>query len=307
MPNSSPSEIRRAGSAAGVVFVALAAFGFSAKAILVKLAYQYPVDAVTLLALRMAFSLPFFLLMAFWGRRDGQAKLAWADAVALVGLGLLGFYLASFLDFWGLEYISAGLERLILFLYPTLVVVFSFLLFGRPIGLREIVALGLSYAGFGLVFYQQVSLDQPKTLLGVGLVFGSTVAYAAYLMGSHRVIQKLGAKRFTAYAMTVASLACLAQFALTHPLSALRLPQPVYGLAISMAVFCTVLPSLLLSLGIHRIGASRASLISSLGPVTTLILAYAVLDEVMSAEQWLGAALVLAGVLLVSLAKPARR
>jgi drug/metabolite transporter (DMT)-like permease len=299
---SSPST--HLGQATGVLLTALAAIGFSAKAILVKLAYQHAVDAVTLLALRMAFALPFFLLIGWWGRpASSHAKLGLFDGFVVVGLGFLGYYLASFLDFWGLQYISAGLERLILFLYPTLVVVFSWLLLRRPIKTSETIALVLSYAGIGLVFWQQVSVSQPGLWLGAGLVFGSTVAYAAYLMGSQQAIAKLGAKRFTAYAMTVASLACLAQFGLTHPLSALELPARVYGLALGMAVFSTVLPSLFLAMGIQRIGVNQAALIGSLGPVATLGLAYRVLDEVMGMEQWLGSALVLAGVLVVSVGK----
>lgn len=296
-----PTSRRRA-ALAGSLFAALAAFGFSAKAILVKLAYLHPVDAVTLLALRMAFALPFFLLMAAWGRKPAGG-LAPADAAAVAGLGLLGYYLASFLDFWGLEFISAGLERLILFLYPTLVVVFSAWFLRRPVRRPEVFALALSYLGIGLVFFQQLSLGQPGFLAGAGLVFGSTVAYSAYLLGSHGLIAKLGARRFTAYAMSAACFACLLQFTLTHPLSALSLPRPVYGLALLMAVFSTVLPSLLLSMGIQRIGASRTALIGSLGPVATIALAYVFLGEVMGPLQWLGSLLVLAGVLAVSLGR----
>jgi drug/metabolite transporter (DMT)-like permease len=214
-----------------------------------------------------------------------------------------GYYLASFLDFWGLEFISASLERLILFLYPTLVVIFSFLFLGRPIKGKEIVALILSYLGIALVFHRQISVGQPDMMLGASLVFGSTVAYAAYLMGCRRVINKLGPRRFTAYGMTVACMACLAQFALTHPISAFRAPAPVYALALGMAIFSTVMPSLLLSMGIQRVGASQASLIGSIGPVATIALAYAVLGEVMRVEQLLGSMLVLAGVLVVSLGK----
>ena len=304
MPAVQPNEASHTHAMTGSLLVALAAIGSSGKAILVKLAYLHQVDAVTLLALRMAFALPFFLLMGVSGKpASAQGKLSRADAAAVSGLGLLGYYLASFLDFWGLEYISAGLERLILFLYPTLVVIFSFLFLGRPVRLKEMAALMLSYSGIGLVFHRQVSVGQPGMVLGASLVFGSTVAYAAFLMGCHRVIQKLGPRRFTAYAMTAACLACLAQFALTHPLSALKVQTPVYAFALGMAVFSTVLPSLLLSMGIQRIGAGRASLISSIGPVATIGLAYAVLGEVMVWDQWLGSLLVLAGVLVVSLGK----
>jgi drug/metabolite transporter (DMT)-like permease len=292
----------RSSALSGGLLVAIAAFGFSAKAILVKLAYLHQVDAVTLLAMRMAFSLPFFLAMGLVGQSSAHPeRTTLADGGRVVMLGLLGYYLASLLDFWGLEFISAGLERLILFLYPTLVVVFSALFLGRAIKRREMAALILSYLGIALVVRQQIALEQSHTLWGVGLVFGSTLAYAAYLLGSFRIITRLGPTRFTAYGMTVACIACLIQFALTHPLSALRVPDQVYVLALLMAVFSTVLPALFLSFGIHRIGASRASLISSIGPVATIVLAYAVLGEVMYLEQWMGSLLVLAGVLIVTL------
>ncbi|QSA96595.1 DMT family transporter [Methylococcus sp. EFPC2] len=282
----------------GSLLVALAAFGFSAKAVLVKLAYGHQVDAVTLLAMRMAFSLPFFLLMALWRRPAGGAGgISAADGWAVIGLGLLGYYLASWLDFWGLEFISAGLERLILFLYPTLVVLLSWLMLGRAIAGREVVALVLSYIGIALVVYRQITTGSADLILGAALVFGSAVAYALYLLGSHGVIARLGATRFTAYAMTAASGACLVQFALTRPLSALFVDAPVYALALAMAIFSTVLPSLLLSLGIQRIGASRAALVGSLGPVATIALAHVFLGEVLSREQSLGALLVIAGVL----------
>lgn len=304
MPTIHANETRHAATLTGRLFVALAAFGFSAKAILVKLAYFHQVDAVTLLALRMAFALPFFLLMGLWRKpAPDQGKLSLTDAAAVVGLGLLGYYLASLLDFWGLEFISAGIERLVLFLYPTLVLVFSFVFLGRSIKAKEILALALSYTGIGLVFYRQISVGQTDMLLGASLVFGSTVAYAVYLMGSHRVIQKLGPRRFTAYGMSAACVACLAQFATTHPASALQVPAPVYALALGMAAFSTVAPSLLLSMGIERIGASQASLISSIGPVAAIALAYTVLGEVMGLDQLLGSMLVLTGVLVVGLGK----
>jgi len=300
MPSIQSNKLALTGS----LFVALSAFGFSAKAILVKLAYLHQVDAITLLALRMAFALPFFLLMGVWGNSTTHPyKPSLIDGISIVILGLLGYYLASFLDFWGLEYISAGLERLILFLYPTLVIVFSCLFLRRPIKRKEILALVLSYLGITLVFYRQVSINQPEILLGASLVFGSTLAYAVYLMGSHGIIKKLGPRRFTAYAMTIACIACLAQFALTHSLSALWVPQSVYALALAMAIFSTVMPSLLLAMGIQRIGASRASLISSIGPVATIALAYFVLGEVMGLAQLLGSALVLSGVLVASMGK----
>jgi drug/metabolite transporter (DMT)-like permease len=282
--------------------VILAALGFSAKAILVKLAYRYSVDAVTLLALRMAFSLPFFLALALWdARRPAAVKASKRDGLALLGLGLLGYYLASLLDFLGLEYISAGLERLVLFLYPTLVLLISAAVSRRRVNGKEAAALALSYGGIALVVAREATLPAGEWLTGAALVFGSALAYAVYLVGSHGLIARFGATRFTAYGMSAACAACLAQFASTHPLSALQVAPPVYLLSLAMALFCTVLPSWLLAQGIQRVGARRAALIGSLGPVATLALAYLFLGEVMGWEQLLGSALVLIGVVAVSL------
>ncbi|NJD07357.1 MAG: DMT family transporter [Methylococcaceae bacterium] len=289
-------------AAQGALLVVLAALGFSAKAILVKLAYRHGVDAVTLLALRMAFSLPFFLALAWWdARRTPPGTAEKYDGLAAVGLGLLGYYLASLLDFLGLEYISAGLERLILFLYPTLVLLISAAWSKRRISRREAAAVVLSYLGIALVVAREPLLPERNWGTGAALVFGSALAYAVYLVGSNRLIGRFGATRFTAYGMTMACTACLAQFAATHPLEAAKASAPVYGLSLAMAVFCTVLPSLLLAQGIQRIGARRAALIGSLGPVATLVLAYLVLGESMGWEQLLGSALVLAGVMMVNL------
>lgn len=290
------------GTLAGVGLVLAAAIGFSAKAVLVKLAYRYRVDAPTLLALRMMLSAPAFLAAALWGRSTRETTpLERRDWVQIGALGVVGFYLASILDFLGLEHITAGLERLILFLYPTLVVLLSALLFRRPLRGREILALLLSYAGIGVVFLHDVSLAGSGVALGAALVFGSALAYASYLMGSGHAIARVGARRFTAYAMTAACGASILQFAATHPLSALRLPLPVYGLGLAMAVFSTVLPAFLMSAGIRRIGAGRAALIGAVGPVSTLLLAYVFLGEPLGPLQLQGAALVLTGVLIVSL------
>jgi drug/metabolite transporter (DMT)-like permease len=289
----------------GTLAAALAAIGFSGKAILVKLAYASPVDAVTLLAIRMAFSLPFFIAAALWSRRYQRvAALTRRDAFAILVLGLLGYYLSSLLDFSGLQYISAGLERLVLFLYPTLVVLLSALLFKRRIGRHELLALGLSYAGILLVFVHDAHTQTGGLVLGAALVFASTLTYSVYLIGAGQTIARVGAIRFTAYAMLVASVATLLQFALTHPLSALALPSRVYGLGVLMAIFSTVLPVFLLSYAIRRIGPGHTALVGSIGPVATIFLAYVFLGEPVSAAQIAGAALVLAGVLAIN-AKPA--
>jgi len=289
----------------GSALVLLAAFGFSAKAIMVKLAYAHPVDAVTLLALRMAFAFPFFLGLALWsGRNQVGGSLSRTDWLLVVVLGLLGYYASSLLDFWGLQYISAGLERLILFLYPTLVLVLSALLLRRPIRRREWLALMVAYVGIALVFRHDLAVDRDGIALGAGLVLGSAISYALYLIGSGHVIARLGTLRFTAYAMVIACLACMLHFALTRPIPTLYLPDRVYSLSAGMAIVSTVMPAFCLSAGIRRIGASRAALISTIGPVITIALAYLVLREPLSLPQILGSLLVLGGVFLVSAQKP---
>lgn len=291
----------RTAALVGAGFVFLSAVGFSAKAIMVKLAYAHAVDPMTLLALRMGFSVPFFLGLALWAK--GGQPLERQDWAAVTGLGLLGYYLANFLDLVGLQFVSASLERLILFLYPTLVVVLSALFFRHPIGRREVLALALSYGGVALVFASDVSFRRSGIVPGAALIFGSALAYALYLMGSGRVIPRVGAMRFTAYAMTAACAMSMLQFAVTRPLSALQVTPHVYGLAAAMAVFSTVLPSALLAVGIRRIGAGQAALVGSVGPVATIVLAHFLLDEVVSGLQVMGALLVLAGVLAVSVRK----
>lgn len=290
----------------GSIFAALAAIGFSAKAILVKLAYASSVDAVTLLAIRMAFSVPFFIAVALWSRRNARAiPLQRRDWFAVLALGLIGYYLSSLLDFSGLQYISAGLERLILFLYPTMVVLLSAALFKRRIGRREIFALALSYAGIVLVFAHDLRTPQDGFLLGAALVFASTLTYSIYLVSAGHIIARIGVMRFTAYAMVVASIATFLQFALTHPASALVLPPRVYALGFIMAIVSTVLPVFMLSSGIRLIGAGRTALIGSIGPVATIFLAHWILGESLAMQQMGGAALVLSGVMAISLARKA--
>lgn len=282
------------------MLVLISAIGFSVKAIMVKLAYAYHVDAITLLALRMAFAMPLFLALAMWSS-NGATRLERQDWIAVTLLGLFGFYLANTLDFFGLEFISAGLERLILFLYPTMVLVLSALFFGRRITRAEILALALSYMGIALAFAHDMASQQENIVLGSALIFGSALAYAFYLMGSGQIIARIGAMRFAAYVMLVAGMANILQFVVTHPVSALELPVRVYELSLAMAVVSTVLPTMLLAAGIRRIGAHSASLIGSVGPVTTIALAYVFLNEPISMTQILGSCLVLAGVLIVSL------
>ncbi len=286
----------------GSLMVLLAAVGFSAKAVLVKLAYGYSagLDAITLMTLRMLFALPFFLVVAFWLQRQTHIPTPTRRELGLIAvLGILGFYLASLLDFSGLAYIPAGLERLILFLYPTLVVLFSALFYRRPVTLRERGALTMSYLGIVVVFLQPLAVVPVRLWLGVALVFGSAVVFALYLMLSGAQVRRSGSIAYTAYAMTAASLAAGVHFGISHPVSALELPLQVYGLALLMALLSTVLPAFLMHAGIHRIGAGRASIMGSTGPVATLFLAWWLLGEPLTLVQMAGTAMILAGVVFV--------
>ena len=290
----------------GPAFAVAGVLGFSFKAILIKLAYAWSnVDPTTLLALRMLYSAPFFVAMAWWSGR-GAAPVAHADWRALVWLGFVGYYLASLLDFTGLAYITAALERLVLFLYPTMVVLLNAAIHRKPVGRRAWQALALSYAGIVLVFWHdlRVSGDPQAIAVGGALVFGSAFAYALYLVGAGRVISRLGSMRFIAWAMLASTVFVLAQFALTRPLAALDVPPRIHALSLAMAVFSTVLPTWLVAEAIRRIGANASSLIGSLGPVFTIGLGAVILGEPMHAIQLAGAALVLAGVLLVTRRPP---
>ena len=279
--------------------------GFSFKAILIKLAYRdYPIDAITLLTLRMLYSAPLFLAMAAWAQRASRATpVSRSDGVRLIWLGCIGYYLASLLDFMGLQYITASLERLVLFLYPTIVVLLSALLLGKPITRRAVMALVLSYAGIALVFWHDLrfTVDASGTLIGGGLVFASAILYALYLVQASGVIARLGSTRFISWAMLASTVFIVAQFLLTRPLAALAVPGSIHAISIAMAIFATVAPTWLIAESIRRMGANSASLVGSLGPVFTIGLGAMILGEPVHAIQLVGAALVMGGVMLVTL------
>jgi drug/metabolite transporter (DMT)-like permease len=281
--------------------IALAAGGvllFSFRPIFIKLAYGYVRDPVTLIALRMVFALPFFLAAALWQRNT--APISRRDLATIVFLGVLGYYFASFTDFLGLQYITAGLGRLLQFLYPTLVVILTWAILRRSATMREIVALGVTYAGLALVLASSVAGQHENLPLGAGLVLASAASYAVYLVLGTEVIRRVGSMRFTAYALVVASICCVVQFVLLRPLTALDLPWQVYGLAVAMAILSTVLPVFMTAEALKRIGANHVAILGALGPVSVIITGWLGLDEMMTAMQILGAALVLGGVVLVS-------
>ncbi len=299
-----PTSAHSRQALAGTVLIVLAAIGFSSKPILIKLAYadSEQVDAITLMTLRMMLALPFFLAVAWRSRETVASQRRTSDWLALALLGVTGYYLASLLDLTGLKYISAGLERLILFLYPTIVILLSAVIYRKPVSRAQRWALLLSYAGVLLVFSNVPNALAPNIIRGTVLVFASAVVFALFMTGSGHFIARFGSRRFTAYTMSIACVATMAHFAASEPLAQLLVSRNVFGLALMLAVFSTVAPAFLMNAGIHRIGAGQASIISTVGPVATLAMAYLLLGETLGPTQVIGSTMVLCGVVLVTLA-----
>jgi len=283
----------------GLLLAAAGSIAFSGKAIIVKLAYLHGVDAITLVMLRMLFALPFFIAMAWWAGRD-QAQLTRTDWLGVLGLGFLGYYLSSFLDFLGLQYISASFERLILYLNPTLVLVLGWVLYKRKITYRQGMAMAVSYSGVLLVFGHEVSLVGDNIGLGAILVFGSAITYAIYLTYSGELVQRLGSLRLAGLATTVACFFCILQFALLKPVAALNVVPEVIWLSLLNATVCTVLPVLLIMMAIERIGPGLTSQIGMIGPLSTLTMGAFFLNETFNLWILMGTVLVLGGVFWVT-------
>lgn len=299
----SPKAVRRA-FLAGLALAITGSILFSAKAIVVKLAYRHGVDATTLITLRMLVSAPFFVLAYVWSSR-GKLPLTSSDHLRLIVIGLVGYYAASYLDFLGLQYVTAGLERLILYLNPTIVLALSAIFLHKRLTRVDGFALVLAYGGIVAVFRHDVSFDGDGVALGAALVFGSAVSYAIYLVMAGELVRRLGAIRLTSYAMLVSTAAVCTQFLALNPLSALAQPAPVYWLSLVNGVFCTVLPVFAIMLAVERVGANRTSLATMIGPVSTIALAWVFLGEGISGWQIFGTALVLAGIGVLSLERPA--
>lgn len=283
----------------GLLLASLGAVAFSGKAIIVKLAYRYPVDAVTLIMYRMLFALPLFVLLAWWAGR-GKRQLTWRDARTVLGLGFCGYYLSSFLDFAGLRYVSASLERLILYLNPTLVLALGVFVHHKKVTRWQIFALAVSYCGVLCVFGRELSLQGSNVPLGATLVFGSAVSYAIYLSYSGEEVKRLGALRLTGLATTVACLICIAQFLLLRPLSAMLVPSPVLWLSVLNATLCTFAPVLMVMLAIEKIGAALTAQAGTVGPLSTILMAVLLLGEPFTAWIAAGTLLVLAGIWLLT-------
>lgn len=284
----------------GLALASLGAIAFSGKAIIVKLAYRHGVDAVTLIMFRMLFAMPLFLLLAWWAGR-GKPPLARRDQLAVLGLGFSGYYLASFLDFAGLAYVTASFERLVLYLNPTMVLLLGWGLFGRRATGRQLVALAVSYAGVLLVFGHELQIAGSNVVLGAALVFGSALSYAIYLVYSGEVVQRLGSLRLTGLATSVACVFCIAQFLILRPISAATEVAPqVIWLSVLNATLCTFAPVLMVMMAIERVGSTLTAQTGMLGPMSTILMGVLLLGEPFTAWVAAGTLLVLGGVWLLA-------
>ncbi|HET9278920.1 MAG TPA: DMT family transporter [Flavitalea sp.] len=290
-------------SLAGFVITFLGAVLFSTKAIIVKSAFaKTKIDALTLLTLRMIFSLPFYLAAAFIvSSKEGNQKLTSKQWLQVVLLGLFGYYLSSLFDFVGLQYISAGLERLILFLYPTFVVFINMGVFKQKITNIQTIALVLTYGGIALAYFGELEIEtgNPNFYWGSFLIFLCSITYAMYIAGSGRLIPIVGGTKFTAYAMLASTAGVFMHFLINGSYEALRSGAEFWGYGILLAVVATVIPSFMISDGLKRIGSNNVAIISSVGPVSTIIQAHFILGEKIFAAQIIGTILVIAGVLLI--------
>lgn len=278
-----------------MVLATIGAIGFSGKAIIAKLVYRHGVDAVTLIMYRMLFALPIFALMAWWASR-GKAPLTRRDWIGVTGLGFTGYYLSSYLDFMGLQYISASLERLILYLNPTLVVLLGLVLYKRRISGVQIAGMLTSYCGVLLVFGHEINLQGSNAALGSCLVFLSAITYSIYLVYSGELVSRLGSLRLVGLASVVACLFCLMQFVLVRPLSAAVVVPAVIWLSVLNAIVCTAMPVLFVMMAVERIGAGMAAQVGMVGPMSTILMGVVILGEPFTVWVAAGTALVMLGI-----------
>ncbi len=275
---------------------------FSSKAVMVKLAYQYEVNTLDLLLFRMLFSLPFYIIILFLIRKkSAKTQLEIKDYAWLFLFGFVGYYLASYFDFLGLNYIKAGLERIILFVYPTIVVFLSWLIFKQKITRVQFIAIAVTYIGVLITFWDELDIAGNKVLLGGFLVLLSAITYAAYLVGSGWLIPKFGVLRFTCYAMIVSTICIVMHYLVSGHWEFMDYPWPVYAYGLAMAIFATFIPSFLVSASIKQLGASNFSILGSLGPISTILLAFVFLSEKLTYWQLVGMLIVIFGVTYLSI------
>lgn len=284
----------------GVLLVLVGAFCFSTKAIFVKLCLRHGVDGLTALMFRMIFALPFYLVLPFFSRSVNARSIRSAPWIKLLLIGLVGYYLASLFDFLGLQYIQANLERLIVFVYPTLVLILGAIIFRRKITWPQTVAVGMSYAGIIIAcLSQDFELAGDKVGLGIFFVFMSALTYALYLVFSDNLIKQIGAVPFTCFSMIISSLAVIVHYGYIYGIRLTGFVWQVYAYCLLMAVIATIIPTLMLTKGIAMIGSSNAAVVASFGPVATILMSYFWLQEPFSFLQGIGTVLVIGGVVFL--------
>ncbi|MEP5339586.1 MAG: DMT family transporter [Algibacter sp.] len=288
------------GIAIGVLGIVL----FSSKAVMVKIAYKYNADAISILLLRMLFSFPFYVVIAYvYRNKISEISILKKDYAWVVFFGFVGYYLASYFDFVGLTYVKASLERIILFLYPTIVIILNRLFLKQPITKVQAGAIALTYLGIILAFSDEVAVSGADTYLGGFFVLLSAITYASYLVGSGWLIPKFGVVKFTAYAMLVSCFCVFIHYSIISETDLFGFSWEVYGLGVLIAVFATVIPSFLVSASIKMISSSNFAIVAGIGPVSTIILAAIFLNETLTLLQLFGALIVIAGIVFMSLKK----
>ena len=287
----------------GILIGVLGIILFSSKAVMVKLAYRYNIDAISVLLLRMLFSFPFYIVIAYLYRKQKKETTVPKDYAWIAFFGIVGYYLASYFDFVGLTYIKASLERIILFVYPTIVLLFNKLFLKKAITKVQKLAILITYVGIIITFGSEVSVSGKEAYLGGFFVLLSAITYASYLVGSGWLIPKFGVMRFTAYAMLVSCVCVFIHFGIFSDVNIFNFPTQVYVLGLCIAVFATVIPSFLVSISIKLISSSNFAVVAGVGPISTIILAVIFLNESLSFLQIIGTVVVILGILLVSKSK----
>lgn len=285
----------------GILLIAAGAILFSSKAIAIKLAYTHlDVDDLTLLTLRFSLSLPIFMAVVLFRWKSGKLKgIHKRDWWFLAFLSMLGYYIASWLDFRGLQYITAGLERIVLFLYPTFVAVFSWLIFKKSLSKKALIALLISYLGVVIIAFDPLILKMPNLLLGGSLILISAITYALYLVFGGELIQKIGSVNFNALAMVFSCIYVLIHYFIASP-EGLIFNSSLWQTGIYLAIFCTVIPTFMVMEGIRILGANMGSMVASIGPVSTIVLGYFILNEQVTFQELVGSFFIILGVFLIS-------
>ena len=292
----------------GIFMAGIGSMLFSGKAVLIKLAFGYGADAETLLALRMLMALPMFWGIYWWeSLRKPMNPITWTDRLKLFFLGFLGYFLSSYLDFLGLQYISVGLERIVLYLTPTIVLLISYFVLHKAISRLQWYALVVGYVGVFVVFIQDASSTGIGAWLGMLLVFGSACSYAIYMIGSGEMVQRIGSVRLVVYASSASALFSLIQSSFYNPSAIFEQTQAIYYLSLLNAGLCTVIPMLLIMIAINRIGSPLVAQAGILGPVSTIFLGYFILSEPITWVQISGMSLVIAAMWLLVRNQDARK